>query len=447
MINSKSISLFEFGFLSGSEKANSNPDVEKISLSAYQELKALCKCEGAESRFLRSKIFQGMEVLQVQNYVGVIVTRDGTQIEVLPKIGKSQPNSKDEVTDSRAKLLLMLKTLKQFRHLQTKTANIEKQKMPLLEVFISQFISSLESLIKRGLRSDYVRREDNLAYLKGKLNVGKQLQHNFINKHKFYVEYDEFLQDRPANRLLHSALRVATKLARSAQNQKRLKELEFIFHEIPTSKDHKLDFKQTKLDRSMTHYELSLEWAVLILSGFSPLSMQGKNTAVSLLFPMEKVFEAYVGATLRKQLSVGYKLKEQAKFYSLVKHGSENWFQLMPDFLIQQPNRTCVVLDAKWKLLDSSKNKGSDKYGLSQADFYQMFAYGHSYLQGQGDMFLIYPKHHGFSKPLEHSFDFSGENSNKLRLWVVPFDIDLAGNSNVIWPKPKGELMFLNASS
>jgi 5-methylcytosine-specific restriction enzyme subunit McrC len=30
------------------------------------------------------------------------------------------------------------------------------------------------------------------------------------------------------------------------------------------------------------------------------------------------------------------------------------------------------------------KNNGTDKYGLSQADFYQMFAYGHKYLKGGG---------------------------------------------------------------
>ena len=32
---------------------------------------------------------------------------------------------------------------------------------------------------------------------------------------------------------------------------------------------------------------------------------------------------------------------------------------------------------------------GTDKYGLSQGDFYQLQAYGQSYLGGQGDVVLI----------------------------------------------------------
>ena len=85
---------------------------------------------------------------------------------------------------------------------------------------------------------------------------------------------------------------------------------------------------------------------------------------------------------------------------------------------IKENDETTVILDTKWKLLDESLNNGTDKYGLSQADFYQMFAYGHKYLGGKGKLVLIYPEYDGFNKPIEHSFDFN----EGLKLWVVPFD-------------------------
>ncbi|WP_413699291.1 5-methylcytosine restriction system specificity protein McrC [Psychromonas sp. KJ10-10] len=197
-----------------------------------------------------------MEVLQVQNYAGVIFTPDRTQIEVLPKIGKgfndeNADNNEVAFTKARKSLLIMLRSLKGFSHIQTSSANIASQKMPLLEVFISQFLNSVNVLIKRGLRSDFVRRKDNLSFLKGKLNVGNQVKHNFINKHKFSCEYDEFLLDRPANRLLHSALLKVKTISHSALNQKLLQELEFVFHEVPKSGDYKLDFTKVKLDRGM----------------------------------------------------------------------------------------------------------------------------------------------------------------------------------------------------
>jgi 5-methylcytosine-specific restriction enzyme subunit McrC len=83
-------------------------------------------------------------------------------------------------------------------------------------------------------------------------------------------------------------------------------------------------------------------------------------------------------------------------------------------------NENSLVLDTKWKLLDARDNNGSDKYGLSQNDFYQMFAYAHKYLEGDNrNLILIYPKTDKFSEAIKHSFDFSDE----IKLWVVPFDV------------------------
>jgi len=74
------------------------------------------------------------------------------------------------------------------------------------------------------------------------------------------------------------------------------------------------------------------------------------------------------------------------------------------------------VLDTKWKRLDTGPD--SKNYGLSQSDFYQLFAYGHKYLGGQGDLVLIYPMRAAFQEALP-VFEYSAG----LRLWVVPFDL------------------------
>jgi 5-methylcytosine-specific restriction enzyme subunit McrC len=161
------------------------------------------------------------------------------------------------------------------------------------------------------------------------------------------------------------------------------------------------------------------DWAKLILSGMSPLTGAGKNHAPSLLFPMEALFEAYVEKHLRKQVLSGFILKSQANSHYLVEHQKQNWFRLKPDLLVhdtQRKNR--LLLDTKWKLIDSKKCNGSDKYQLNQADFYQLFAYGHHYLQGSGDVVLVYPKTDTFAEPLPV---FRFPKSDEMRLWVLPF--------------------------
>ena len=86
--------------------------------------------------------------------------------------------------------------------------------------------------------------------------------------------------------------------------------------------------------------------------------------------------------------------------------------------MVRDADRDVLVLDTKWKLLDSLKSNGSDKYGLSQGDFYQLQAYGQSYLNGKGDVVLIYPKTAAFDQPLP-VFEFCKPEG--LQLWVLPF--------------------------
>jgi len=445
LVVKKQVTVFEFGYLGNgdddSDKIIASVKIKPIPKRAYDYLKKLCLCDESESRFLRFKQIDNCEVLQVQNYAGVLFTPDGTQIEVLPKVAK-KITSDDAKEASRASLLMMLKALKQFRHLQTHNANLAKNKIPLLEVFISQFLAAVNALIKRGLRSDYVRQQDNVAFLKGKLLVGKQVQHNFINKHKFYVEYEEYQQDRPVNRLLHTALKKVSGYSRSANNQKLIQELLFAFADIPVSNNIKNDFASIKLNRGMNHYEAPLAWTRLILEGFSPLTLQGKSNAFSLLFPMEAVFESYVASILNKHPLEGLSLKTQASSQYLVMHKQKGkdkkLFQLRPDLLLRCINgkdkgKNACVLDTKWKLINQTDE--DNKYGLSQADFYQMFAYGHKYLKGKGELFLIYPSHDEFQKPIEQSFDF--DDKSLLSLWIVPFDIsaDIPDDKRFSWPE------------
>ncbi|MBB1267908.1 McrC family protein [Shewanella sp. SR44-3] len=435
------ITVFEYGLLSASDKAAKDERVNAITQHAFEYLKKCCLCDVSESRFLKLTIAHGMEVLQVQNYAGVILCPDGTQIEVLPKVAKhsdmspmgdklsSDNNCRDsnycdnKGSEERARLslLMMLKSLKQFRHIETEVASIKKQKMPLMEIFIAQFLTAVNHLIKKGIKSDYVREQSNSPFLKGKLLHSQQLKHNFINRHKFYVEYDAYLMDRAENRLIHSALGKVAGYTQVTKSKKLVQELLFAFDEVPLSTNYKDDFSRIKLQRGMQHYDVPLSWARLILQGYSPQSMLGENNAYSLLFPMEAVFESFVAQYLRKKVQYPSTLSAQVQSTSLVTYDAKNYFHLRPDLLITTPDLGSIVLDTKWKLIDMAKPKGKNKFGLSQSDFYQMLGYGHKYLHAEGELVLIYPKTSSFNAPFEHSFNY--DTAGKLRLWVIPFDI------------------------
>lgn len=381
----------------------------------WLELQCLRTAEQGDAAWLRLTQRRGRRSVQVTSFVGVIRAPDGYQIEVLPKVGKAIGGGDKE---ARQLLIEMLRCLGGFRHIQTDSAKLAAARVPLLEVFIGEFLRSVEHIVKRGLRSDYTSRQDNLFALRGKLLVSQHLHQNLCRGDRFFTEHDEFSTNRPENRLLHSALRCALLLSASQANQQLARELCFIFADVPPSSQFGQDFQRVRLDRGMGHYADALAWARLILDEESPLTGTGRNSAPSLLFPMDAVFEAFVAKHLARQLAQPFILKTQARSFSLVRHQGQSWFRLKPDFLVQDSVSNKLVLDTKWKLIDGTKANGTDKYGLAQADFYQLHAYGQSYLDGEGDVVLIYPKTDTFSKPLD-VFDFP--KATGLRLWVLPF--------------------------
>lgn len=410
------VTIREFGCL-GLSDSTSELNFASIDQSTWLWLKTLClsRIEG-QKEFLRLVSRHGHECLQVRNYVGVLESPSGTQIEILPKTTEAETQSIDS---SRFLLWKMLAAVNNISWIETEEAHLRTTNRPIIEVLIKKFLEEVNSVVKRGIRNDYVRVEEEKRFLRGRLNVSKQVRRSPSQQHKFSVEYDKYISDRPENRLLRSALQKALRWSKFSANQRLARELLFMFDAIPPSQNVQQDFSEWRSSRDMIYYKASKPWCQLILSEQSPYFSAGMWEGVSLLFPMEQLFEKYVAKKLSKEIDRGFRLVEQTRSKHLVDHLGQNWFELRPDIVIRQGEESVYVLDTKWKLIDSNLSNGKQKYKIDQGDMYQLFAYGQKYLNGIGEIFLVYPKHAKFEHPLE-PFDYSSE----LRLWVVPYDLE-----------------------
>lgn len=391
--------------------------VTEVPPEAFAWLERIClqTAERGDAAWLRLTQRRGRRAVQVTSFVGVMRSPNGFQLEVLPKLGRAIEGGAPE---ARRLLIDMLKCLPGFRHIRTDSAHLLATRMPLLEVFIAEFLLAVQHVVKRGLRRDYVSEQADLFALRGKLQLSQQLRQNLQRPDRFFTEHDEFSPNRPENRLLHAALRRVLGVTVSEPNQRLARELTFVFADVPPSAQAREDLQRVRFDRGMSHYEDALAWARLILQEESPLTGAGANDAPSLLFPMEALFEAFVAKHLAQQLLQPLVLKTQVRLHHLVRHQGDDWFRLKPDLLVRDTAGERLVLDTKWKLIDSRKSNGTDKYGLAQADFYQLQAYAQSYLKAKGDVVLIYPLTEIFERALP-VFDFP--DAPEVRLWVVPY--------------------------
>ncbi|WP_200415355.1 McrC family protein [Arcobacter sp. FWKO B] len=341
------------------------------------------------------------KVLQAQKFVGVIQTKDGTTIEILPKVKNVDEQKSKDI------LLKMLKTLKKSPFKNLNTANLKTYKMPLLEIFITMFVEELARLVQKGIKSDYITKEENLKFLKGKLKINEQIKYNYIHKERFFVQYQEFVSDRVENRLIKTTLQYLYKKSKLNKNQQRIREFLFVFDDVGISHNIKTDFEKIKLNRQMKDYELVLLWCKTFLldNSFSPY--KGNTIAFALLFDMNLLFESYVGRYLKKK---GFDVSLQDKGKYLV--DSHQKFALRPDIVINW-KESIIIVDTKWKNITEEKD-------ISQSDMYQLYAYGKKYKNNQ--LYLIYPRLDQKQPKLKYTY--CQEAQSKLNLRVVYFDLE-----------------------
>ena len=351
--------------------------------------------------------------LRAQNYVGIITTKKGTVLEILPKVDL---NGKDKDEKTKEVFFKMLRTWRGLREAQFSQSNINAlQRFSMLEAFIQLFLDNLVSLTQRGIAKHYQSVEDNLACLKGRLLFSQHLRNNLTNQARFYVRFDEYSADRPANRLINSTIHKLMPIVRQPQNQQLLYQLRLCFDEIPLSRQWQTDWDRHRVDRTMQHYNSVMQWVGLFLFGHGLTTFQGKHVNQSLLFPMEEVFEDFVTHHFRKhqdQFSVEAQRPQRPLAHL---DGTTPAFQMKPDISLtsfDKPDDVRYILDTKWKQID--ENASDSKRDIRQADMYQLYSYGKKY--DCEKVALVYPRTDKFEKDFHYRFD------DNLSLYCFPFD-------------------------
>lgn len=324
-------------------------------------------------------------VVSIKNYVGLIQMKNGYQVQVLPKIDFIDQEDEGNVKTKKV-FLNMLRSMKDFPSKIFNNASLKIDRMNLYEIFINMYLQEVRQLVKHGLKSSYITREDNLNFYKGKLLINKHIKTNMVHKEKFYVSFDEFNPNRAENKLVKATLLKLSRITSSAENSKEIRQLLTAFEMIDTSVNYEKDFASVHIDRNTKDYEMLMPWSKVFLLNKSFSTFSGDTTSRALLFPMEKVFESYVAQKMKKVFSpYGWNVKSQDSGYYLFNEPRRQ-FHLRPDIVISRGNKR-IILDTKWKSLINNEYKN---YGISSQDMYQMYAYSKKY--DTSEIWLLYPE-------------------------------------------------------
>jgi 5-methylcytosine-specific restriction enzyme subunit McrC len=412
------LTISEYGYIYHIKPNNLNDKFEHTEVTA-DELKEIIQY-WQDNKSVRDVLEYNGDNLKAKNYVGVIQTQN-ISIEILPKIynGKDTQNTRDV-------FISMLKVVLNINELQINKANLGvTNNKNIFEMFISLFVNSMDNLIKKGLKSSYILQEQNSNFLKGKLKFNEHIKQNYIHKERFYVQFDEYIQDRAENRLLKSTILLLLQKTKSYENKKALRQQLFIFDNVTKSKDINSDICNINIHRGMQYYDIPLQFAKVFLQHKSFTSLIGKNNVFALLFPMEKLFEEYMAIVLNNS-------KEKLEIDKVVINGGKNEYflsndkvRLQPDYLLKMKNSKDIIVDAKWKIIDEV---------VSSSDVYQIFAYL-NYYDCQDMAYLLLPMNDKFTKSIEYKYQNINSDTNSTinkNLKIIPIDLYNISKNNHI---------------
>ncbi len=162
--------------------------------------------------------------------------------------------------------------------------------------------------------------------------------------------------------------------------------------DVSISTNLEKDLQEVNINRLNSYYERPLLYAEFFLRQQVFFPKMGRSKLPALLFPLEKMFEDYIELIL-KSANIPYN-SQYSRHYLL----KNNLFQTKMDFVIFKDNKA-IILDAKWKELDSS----SDKFDVAQADLYQLFAYSELIKNKEAkveevEIMLLYPESNNFKE-------------------------------------------------
>jgi len=190
---------------------------------------------------------------------------------------------------------------------------LEGQKFELTPLLIIHFLNIIKAIIKKGLKKDYVKIENNLnSKIKGKILINKTVKQNLLkaNFNRTFCSYQIFTVDNKENQILKKALIFIqkylsiNKINTDTNINSLLNYCLSAFENVSNDIDIK-SIKHIKASKFFQEYKEGINLAQMILKRFG-YSLNSINKDIDSKIPpfyinMPLLFEIYVLLKLKKE--------------------------------------------------------------------------------------------------------------------------------------------------
>jgi 5-methylcytosine-specific restriction enzyme subunit McrC len=233
----------------------------------------------------------------------------------------------------------------------------------LLPSVIAFFARTVESTLARGVLRSYRSHDERLVTLRGRIDHTAQFAQTGVAI-PVACRYDDYTPDIVENRYLRHAVRLALRVPQvPAEDRRRMMQQLVALEDVTDVALRADDLDRIGITRLNAHYEPALRLARLLLENLTLVDRRGRTTASSFLVDMNKLFERFVTARLRRALRGRLEVRTEPPVD--LAYGGQ--VRMKPDLEFRRRGKTVYVGDIKYKITADGRARN--------ADYYQLLAY------------------------------------------------------------------------
>lgn len=235
------------------------------------------------------------------------------------------------------------------------------------DLLVEFLVHMINLLLQRGLYKSYIRIEDNLGYLRGKILFKQNLVENYGVPHKLFCSFDDLTSDVLENRIIKYTLSYL--LQCNYFNKRTESSLSLCYRrldDIGLQPIHDISFSAIEYTPLTIQYKPILTLCKIFLEDTSlNIKSLGEKSGLSFLIDMNKVFENFVANLLVQHLGINNVITQKVEYPEV----SDHRLRVVTDIQILKNGKPLLILDTKYSTIEGSTPALSN---ISQMSLYSL---------------------------------------------------------------------------
>ncbi|MAX38385.1 MAG: restriction endonuclease [Gimesia sp.] len=378
-------------------KQEMSEDIVSISLSEWETLSP-ATCDRLDGLFLESSSSSQRvaDALNTSRMLRLNELKNGLEVSSFSHVGRVRIGNLNITILPKLKSASLLRLLRYaygFRRLELISDSTHQvDQCGFEDLLISQLNAEAQELISRGLQRAYVRQDERLASLRGRIKIDRLALDGGTATATLPCQHFPRLEDTLLNRVLLAGLRLAGSVASLLDLRRESRRLASLLEEQVSRINLDatvLDQAARRITRLSTAYVPALSIIRLLVES-QGIVLEGRTMTTMLpgfLFDMNRFFQSLLSRFLKENL-VNCSVRDEHGLKGMIRYNPKHNPKRRqsptpkPDYAIMRQGKLVSLLDAKYRDLWEKS--------LPREMLYQLVVYAISHRQ-QLQSSILYP--------------------------------------------------------